>query len=552
MPKIEISLADLASLLGRPGMADVEPLREPLLTLKAELESIDGDVLKIELKDTNRPDLWCVEGIARGLRALAKGREDHLASLPAASRRILVEESVSAVRPWIAAFAARGPALGAGAVDALIAAQEKLATSFGRNRKTAAIGFYRLSAISFPVVYSAVPPSTVFHPLGEGSPMSLADVLEKTETGRKYSGLLSGSGQYPFLRDSAGKALSFPPVLNSEDTGRICEGDAEIFCEVTGADWHTVRLTATILACNLEDRGFGIEPVETVYESPSPGGLAVTAPQPYADSLSAGFDLIRSVTGCDIAPGDIERSLGGMDYAAWEIGAGTVKAILPPYRHDGMHPVDLVEDIAMAVGFDRFPPLLPEEFTLGAEAPVEETAEAVRAILVGLGCEELILPVLQSADRPGASPHGLVALRNPMTAEYSAVRNSLLPGLLEVESASGHASYPHRLFETGEVLCDSGSRLRTSMLLACAVFGNEAGFGDAHSLLAALCNYRNVSLSLEASGDPRFLEGRCARVTIDGSPCGVLGEVAPSLLSGYGVPRPGAAFEIDLAAFERA
>jgi phenylalanyl-tRNA synthetase beta chain len=553
MPKIEISCRDLLALLGEPDVTDVEFLREPLLTLKAELETITGDTLKIELKDTNRPDLWCVEGIARGLRALRRGSGRHLADLPgAAALRLLVDSSVCPVRPWIAAFAARGPALGASAVDALIASQEKLAGSFGRNRKTAAIGFYRLSAISFPVSYSAVPPGTVFHPLGEPSQMSLAEVLTRTETGAKYAGLLSGHDRYPLISDAAGRVLSFPPVLNSEDAGRIGEGDRELFCEVTGTDWHAVNLTATILACNLEDRGFAIEPVEVAYPSPSPGGSGVSTPLAYHDALAADYDLIASVSGRPVEPVEIEKALDSMDYASFETGPVGVRAVLPPYRHDGMHPVDLVEDIVVAMGFDAFPPLLLEEFTVGASAPVEDTVDALRTILIGLGCEELLLPILQSADRPGTAGPGAVAIRNPMTSEYSAVRNSLLPGLLASESASGHASYPHRLFEAGEVLSDSGGRLETSILLACASFGNEVGIGDAHSILGALCGFRNLELVLEPAEDPRFIPGRCAEVVVGGMPCGFLGEFSPSLLSACGIPRPGSAFEVCLVAFGRA
>jgi phenylalanyl-tRNA synthetase beta chain len=549
MPKIEVSCRDLLSLAGEPG--DAESVRRPLLTLKAELESIDGDVAKIELKDTNRPDLWCVEGIARGLRALRCGRRDHLSGMPAPTRRLLVDPSVSRIRPWIAAFAARGPALAAQAVEALIASQEKLAGSFGRNRKTAAIGFYRLDRMTFPVTYSAVSPSTEFHPLGEDSPMSMADVLEKTETGRKYASLLAGCRAYPLLKDSAGLVLSFPPVINAEDTGRIAEGDSDLFCEVTGTDWHTVQLAATILACNLEDRGFAIEPVATVYSSPSPCGPDVVTPIAYADSLTAGFDLIEAVTGCPADRAGIEKALSAMDYSSWEIDAGAVRAVLPPYRHDGMHPVDLVEDLVVATGFDAYPPLMPAEFTVGSTAPEEDTADALRIIMTGLGCEELLLPILQGAGRPGTAEPGAVAIRNPMTAEYSSVRNSLLPGLLGVESESGHASYPHNLFELGEVLLDERGKLRTALYLACAVFGNEAGLGDAHSILGAVCGYRGLDLALEAADDPRFIAGRCARVLLGGMPSGIIGEFAPSLLSACGIPRPGSAFEVDLAAFGR-
>jgi len=544
MPRIEMSRTDLLGLAGIPQESE-DGLAALLASLKAEKAGAEGDILKIELKDTNRPDLWCVEGIARGIRCLLGGREDHLSRLPAPSAAVEVDPAVREVRPWIAAFAARGPSLSPMVLDALIASQEKLASSFGRNRKSAAIGFYRLGDIRFPVRYSAVPPDTVFHPLGEPGEMPLHEVLDRTEAGRKYAGLLAGKRLWPFLSDAGGAPLSFPPVLNSEDTGRLQPGDCEIFCEVTGTDWSTVHLTSVILACNLEDRGFGIEPVEIRYPAGSPGGERVATPAAFSDRLEAGFDLIERITGSPPDPASIPGALSRMDYASWSVGPASVDAVLAPYRHDGMHPVDLVEDLAIAAGFSSFEPLLPAEYTLGASAPEEDRLDAIRAILVGLGCEELLLPVLQARESAGSAPPGPIPILNPMTAEYSAVRNSLVPGLLRAEAASAHAAYPHRLFEAGEVLGAEGGSLLTRMTVAVCVFGNDAQFGDAHAILGVLAGYRGVELALQPHPDERFIAGRCASVRLGGRLCGVIGELHPGLLDSMGISRPGSAFEVD-------
>lgn len=547
VPKIEISRADLLALAGLDGMSDEELCRR-LAILKGELDLRQGDALRIELKDTNRPDLWCVEGVARGLAALDGRRRPRLTGLGEARRELHAEASVEGVRPWIAAFAASGPPLSAAAVEALIAGQEKLASSFGRNRRTAAIGFYRLSEMEFPVRYSAVDPGTVFHPLGETSQMTLSEALERTDTGRRYAALLSGFDSYPFLADAAGRPLSFPPIVNSESTGRVREGDRELFCEVTGTDWGTVGLTCTILACNLEDRGFCIEPVRVVFHGPSPddGGSVVT-PVRRLCRLAIDGEGIRRILGSVPADREIESALSRMDYDSWKVDSGTVEAFLPPYRRDGLHPVDLVEDIADAIGLDSFEPLMPSAFTIGAAAPVEELCDALRTTMIGLGFEEIMLPVLTSPSRPGHAPSGgPAAIANPMTLEFGAVRNSLIPGLLEVEEQSGRAPYPHRLFEAGEVLLvESGGAATTRVLIASAVFGNEAAFGDAHSALAALCASRGLEASLEPCSDPRFIDGRCAGVIVSGRRAGVVGELSPALLHEARVSRPGSAFELD-------
>ena len=241
--------------------------------------------MKIELNDTNRPDLWTVEGVARGLRCFQHGAESHLDGLPDPVRELFVHEGLANVRPFISAFVSRGFAPGVSGLAALVNAQEKLCATMGRERRTAAVGFYRLSGIDFPVHYRAVSPETVFHALGESSAMPLAEVLRNTETGARYAALLAGCSFYPFLEDDHGNQLSFPPVLNSEGTGRVAPDDADLFCEVTGTDIHTVQLLSTILACALEDRGASIEPVRINY----PDGKTVATPVRYADTLTVRY-----------------------------------------------------------------------------------------------------------------------------------------------------------------------------------------------------------------------------------------------------------------------
>jgi phenylalanyl-tRNA synthetase beta chain len=67
MPTIDVSLSDLSGLVGtKLAPADVE---RHLTLVKGERKRASSDEdLRVELQDTNRPDLWCVEGIARQIR----------------------------------------------------------------------------------------------------------------------------------------------------------------------------------------------------------------------------------------------------------------------------------------------------------------------------------------------------------------------------------------------------------------------------------------------------------------------------------------------------
>lgn len=552
MPKIEVSRQDLFTLACIEDPGD-EKLADILSLVKGEIDSSEGDKLKIELNDTNRPDLWCVEGIARAIRCSNSGAEKHLAELPEPDMEIFVDTELAKVRPFIAAFTACGWAPDERELDALIDVQEKLAASFGRNRKTAAIGFYRLDEIEFPIKYRAVSKETSFIPLGFDQEMTLSEILNETETGRTYAHLLEGAELMPLLEDSNGSILSFPPVLNSSTTGTVSAGDSRLFCEVTGTDWDTVQLSATILACNLQDRGAEILPIRVNYSEPYRGKTAVS-PAIFGDLMTASMDSIRGILGTNIDPETAQEALQRMDYASVKLNETGITGILPPYRRDGIHAVDMIEDIAISMGLPSFEPLLPEQFTLGRCAPIEDLADAVRFLLVGTGCEEILRPVLTSSEKVTKltrTPNSPVSIANPMTAEYGVVRNTLLPGLLEVESTSAHASYPHRIFETGEVLIlqDNGN-CQTEVLLTCLVCGNKADFGDIHSIIGSVCHARNLELSLQYTDDDRFIPGRCALVIINSSVSGVIGELHPAVLDDWGISRPASAFEITLSALK--
>ena len=67
MPKIEVSHKDLCTLIGRK--LSVEQLADEILFAKGEIDEVSDDMLKLDLKDTNRPDMWSAEGVAREIKA---------------------------------------------------------------------------------------------------------------------------------------------------------------------------------------------------------------------------------------------------------------------------------------------------------------------------------------------------------------------------------------------------------------------------------------------------------------------------------------------------
>ncbi|MFQ5780816.1 MAG: phenylalanine--tRNA ligase subunit beta, partial [Nitrospiria bacterium] len=156
MPTIEIAISDFESLLQEK--IDRKRLESLLELVKGEVKDFvpEEDIAKLELNDSNRPDLWSPEGIVRQLR---RRKSKKGATYPffnqkkRTDRKVVVSKEIGAVRPYLAACIARGIVMTEPILEQLIQSQEKLAEVFGRKRKTVSIGLYRLQKIAFPVRY---------------------------------------------------------------------------------------------------------------------------------------------------------------------------------------------------------------------------------------------------------------------------------------------------------------------------------------------------------------------------------------------------------------
>ena len=160
MPTISINRDDLRSLLGKQApSADAFSdgwLESRLPLVKGEIKDREAETgeLRIELQDSNRPDLWSTEGIARQIRTKIAGGPPaypFFQDTKDPSRRVIVAEGLEKIRPYVAACTATGYTVTEAGLAQLIQVQEKLADVFGRKRQTVSIGVYRLPAITFPV-----------------------------------------------------------------------------------------------------------------------------------------------------------------------------------------------------------------------------------------------------------------------------------------------------------------------------------------------------------------------------------------------------------------
>ncbi len=539
MPTITCSYHDLQSLIGK---TIPEPaLRELLHNAKAELDQVHGDELSISCGDTNLPYLWSVEGIARFLR-LQLGIDAGVHEVKPEKQQftVLVDSSVSSIRPYIACFVAKGPALTESLLVQLIQLQEKLSENFGRKRSKVSIGLYPFAKVQFPVVYKAVDPESVmFVPLEGRSEQTLTQILKTHPKGIQYRDILSRAKRYPVLMDAAKQVLSFAPIINSATTGKLEPGTTELFFDATGTDKASVELVAAIVAHALADREYHIHPCSIKY-----GRQSLLCPE--LSSWKWRFDdaHIKHVLGISFAKQEIRTLLrkAGYDYKPPFV-------FIPSYRRDILHDADIVEDIAIAYGYDKIESKELSSQTIGRPLEHMQFFANSRMTLAGLGFQECMNAMLSHkellVEKMLIKDQGHVEIENPVSSLYDVVRSWLTPLLLEVLAKNKHISFPQRIFEQGLVVKNSGSIVQ-EVCVAGVLSHGSADYTSVRQDVEFLLKKIGISYTLAEEDQLWYIPGRSASIISNSVSCGVLGEINPEVLCKFGIEHPVSCFEISL------
>jgi len=579
MPKIEVNEEVFYSLAsGGKRWNTKDEFEEALTCAKAELDE-DSDkslpaherVLKIELNDTNRPDLWGTAGCARQLRIYQDGKipEYPFFSRPKdvkkCTHKVKVEKSVQKVRPFLTGFIAGGKTISDPALRDMIQTQEKLAWNFGRKRRSISMGVYRIARINWPIIYKGVDPDSVsFVPLQWDSSLTLREILKQHPKGKEYAFILEREPIHPLLTDSQGSVLSYPPIINSNDLGAVQVGDTDIFVELTGTDIAQVTLAASIVACDLADNGFSIEPVEVEYEYDTPFGKNVVFPYYFQEPVFCSLSRIEKFLGDKLSCDECVKALNRMGVKAEKSegaergqsptnGGEGVLAYPPEYRNDFLHAADVAEDVMVGRGLGSFKPERPGDPTVGRLSPITLFSRQVKEIFIGMGYQEMIYNYLGSrkdlVEKMRSAGDRIIRIANPMTENYEYVRDSIIASLMESESVSGNSVYPHKIFEVGKVAYLDSADNSGTVTRQYAGFlhaDKEANFNTAAGQMQTLFYYLSREYEVEESDDPRFIPGRAAAVLYKGRKIGVFGEIHPEILENWGITVPCTAGEFDL------
>ncbi len=528
-----------------------------------ELNSLGtSQVIRLDMLAV-RPDIFDPGGMARYIRGflgLQTGLPEY--TLKAARLKVQVDPALAnddSYRPHIACAVVRNVQLDNNTVKMVMNLQEDLHWALGRDRKLASIGVYDLDTLAGDTFhYDAVDPDALrFVPLGfaPGDPdaeMTPREILAQHKTGQAYAHLLKPLSKYPLLRDGTGQVLSMPPIINSEAT-RVKMDTRNFFIDVTGLSQRTVDRALNIIVTSLAEILPGIE-CECVMIAGDDD--ARITPDLTPNEFDLNVQHAADTIGTPLNAAELGELLEQMGHGVQESGhADALRVLVPAYRNDVMHAVDLIEDAAIAYGYENLNPQLVPTFTVGHPREIEEHASVARRILTGLGFHQVMTLVLTNEhaafDRWRIEPDPRsVQIDNPISTEQTMCRVSLLPGLLETLAINKQYDLPQYLFEVGDCCFhapESETGAREERFVAACMIGTHVGYADIRAVTDAFVHEMGHNIQIQATDHPSYIPGRAAALhTAAGNALGTMGEVHPEVLESYGLKHPVSVMELSL------
>jgi len=489
-----------------------------------------------------------VEGLARAFSSFI-GIKTSLRTYKAEKSLYLVkvDSATKPIRPYIVCAAVTGITMSDELIKSLMQIQEKLHITHCRKRRKAAIGLHDLNKIKFPLYYTVKPPSFKFIPLGEMKEMNLDEILIHTPKGKDYGWILKDKEKYPILMDADEKVMAMPPIINSIHTA-VEEKTKNLFIDVTGTDEKTVNEILNIVVTSLAERGGKLFKVKIKYAD-----RTIETPNLENRMMKLEPSYVNRLLGLNLSNYEMIEYLQRMGLDAVEMKSN-LQVIIPCYRVDIMHAMDLVEEIAIAYGYERFEPKIPNIPSIGEENPIETFSSKLRNLLIGYGLQEVITFMLTNKknlfDKMKLKREKIAETSNPKTEEYSVLRNRLLPSLMEVLWRNRHREYPQRIFEIGDVIelsPDSETGATTKKKLAIALSHSKSSFSEIKSMVESILNNLDLKdYKLKESSTPFFIKGRVAKLFIKDKLLGEFGEINPEVLVNWELEMPVSACEIDV------
>ena len=540
-----------------------EKMQNKIAMFGTTVEGLNDKEIEIEVFP-NRPDMLSYQGFKRSFLAFlgkTPGLKKYKIHKPENNYQVKIDSSVNKIRPYTVCAIVKGLKLDDEKIKEIIEVQEKLHNTIGRRRKKIAIGIYPLEKIKLPITYKAIEPDKIkFIPLETEKEMSALQILQIHPAGKKYAHLLAGKVKFSFFMDANQNILSLPPIINSQLTGKITGKTKDVFVECSGFDFYTLNKCLNIIITILSDMGGKIYQMELDYHKKE------ITPNLKPEKMKLSLNNTNKVLGLNLNEKQLKKLIEkmGHDYKKNYVE-------IPAWRTDILHEVDLIEDVAIAYGYENFIPEIPKISTMGQEDVKETIKRKISDILTGTNMIEISNYHLTNKNnqfkKMGLKAKNFIEVEESKT-DYKILRQNLSHYLLKIFSENVDSEYPQRIFEIGKVF---DKELKEPEHLAVAI--TPGNFTELKQIIEYLLKMVNKKIKLKEPTDfpSHFIEGRVAEIILvddkkfaktdvnsksngenkqenleNNKLIGFVGEIHPRILKNWKIKMPVALFEINL------
>ncbi len=262
------------------------------------------------------------------------------------------------------------------------------------------------------------------------------------------------------------------------------------------------------------------------------------------------LELVMGKAPCDEDVLKVLRSLG----FGVQVEGDSFKAVPPYWRSDIKFDVDIAEEIARIIGYDKISMrMIATSIPPYVEQPMLQLKRRLTDMMSGLGFQEIITYSLVGPKE------GVIELQNPISSEQDHLRSSLKGGLISTLALNYRLEEgPLRLFEIGRVFLPRTDELPDEREMLGAIIGGPRvarwwqGGGEetdlffAKGIVEALMGGFGLKAEFDQSDDPFFRSGYQAMIMVDGKYLGILGEIHPHLAASWEIKEKTYFFELDL------
>ncbi len=549
MAVIDFEFKKLKQEINKPNLT-LNEFEEVLFNFGLEIDGydVDTDVLKVEIT-AERIDLLSFVGFKRALESYMSINKYMPAKLMDSGKKVIVDLSAVNYGNYTMCAIIKNLSLDDEKIKEIITVQEKLHLTYGRKRKSVAIGIYPLDKISFPISFQAdFPESIKFIPLGENKEMTGKDIIEKHPIGQEYSYLLENKQRYLYFKDANNKILSMPPIINSNDTGKVTVHTKDLFLECTGQNLLKLKHTMNILVSMFSDFLGELYSLEIVYPDKK-----IISPDFSERKMVVSLKSMNQILGSKISLKEAIFNLERMMYSLKEISSDLIEVTIPVFRTDIMHENDIADDLARSYTLDKITPTYTNIPSVGERLEISVIQDQIITSMASMGFIE-VLPFILSSKKDSFENFNLklekyIPLGFSAESSINIVGTWIIPKLFKALVNNQHKSFAQKLFACDFVVVENKKKetLSESKLHLAAVIANsKISFTEISSTLLALTNVFGKRLELKEKEFPFYIKGRSASVFIDGKDVGHIGEFSPNILQNHNYTMPVCGFEIEV------